>query len=115
MGASLLDRFSLLHFATGIVAYFMGASFWQWFIIHGLFELLENSQSGMDFIRTNFSWFWPGGKEFSDAPINMLGDQAAAMAGWVVPWLLFGPVSKFPVTRRQIRTVDVMGIPLFLQ
>lgn len=101
MGAYFLDRYSLLHFATGVVAYFIGASFWQWFVIHGLFELLENTQAGMQFIREHFNWFWPGGKEYPDALINSLGDQTVAVLGWLLPRLLFGPVHSFPSAREQ--------------
>ena len=91
-----LDRYSLLHFAVGLVAYFLGASFLQWFVIHGLFELLENTQAGMEFIHAHFNWFWPGGKEYADPWTNMLGDQTFAMLGWMLPWLMFGPVHSFP-------------------
>lgn len=93
-----IDRYSLLHFATGVVAYFWGLSFWQWFLIHALFELLENTQAGMRFVRRHFDWFWPGGKEYPDPWINSLGDQCFAMAGWLLPWLVWGPVSRFPAS-----------------
>lgn len=91
-----MDRYSLLHFAVGVVSFFWGMSFLQWFVIHGLFELLENTETGMEFIRTYFEWFWPGGKEYRDSWINMLGDQTFAMLGWLLPRLLFGPIHDFP-------------------
>ena len=83
MGNQLLDQYSILHFATGVVAYFVGVSGTKWFFIHVGFEIVENTQVGMDFINNNLT-FWPGGKPRADAFINMVGDTAAAMLGWWV-------------------------------
>ncbi len=47
MGYLFTDKYSLLHFATGIVVYYWNMSFWTWFFIHALFELVENTQTGM--------------------------------------------------------------------
>ncbi len=93
---TILDPYSLLHFATGIIAYYLGLSFWQWFVVHGLFELIENSGPGIKFINQHLGWFWPGGKDYQDPWENMLSDQVFALLGWALPRLLFGDCTKAP-------------------
>ena len=50
MGKYIFDQFSLLHFSVGVVVYFWGIDFKTWFIVHALFELLENTKYGVAFI-----------------------------------------------------------------
>jgi len=90
MGTTFLDKYSVLHFATGIIAYFLGLSFWAWFLLHGLFELIENQPFAMRFINSHLGWFWPGGKDYADFPINSVGDQISALLGWLLMRVLFG-------------------------
>lgn len=82
MGKKLLDQYSYLHFAVGIVIYFWGINLKNWFIIHIIFEIVENSNLGMNFIN-NYIKIWPGGKPKSDSLLNMTGDTIAAMLGWI--------------------------------
>jgi len=91
MGDGFADRYSFLHFATGIVAYFLGVSFLEWFIVHGIFELVENTKVGVRFIDRHLSWFWPGGKQRADGVINSLGDHFFALSGWYVMYAIYGP------------------------
>lgn len=58
MGKYIFDQFFLLHFASGIIAYFWGISFNNWFIIHFLFEYFENTNYGMNIINKIVT-FWP--------------------------------------------------------
>ena len=81
MGNQILDQYSLLHFATGVVAYFWGVPALFWFLGHAAFELGENTEVGMKFINQTLTW-WPGGKPRADSPINIVGDNIAAMCGW---------------------------------
>ncbi len=81
MGNNLVDQYSLLHFASGVVAYFWGVPPGTWFIVHVSFEVAENTQAGMDFINTSLTW-WPGGKPRADDFVNIVGDNISAMAGW---------------------------------
>ena len=87
MGQNFLDQYSLLHFAMGIIAYFLGISFWIWFFLHLLFEIVENSEQGMIIIN-KFFFFWPGKKEFADSLSNSLGDQFTAMLGWYAAYII---------------------------
>ena len=80
MGNRFLDQYSLLHFASGVVAYFWGVPAMYWFMAHMTFELAENTEVGMKFIN-DITW-WPGGKPRVDSFINIVGDNVAAMAGW---------------------------------
>lgn len=88
MGTQFADQYSLLHFAVGIVVYFWNVPFWIWTIIHSLFELLENSSYGVDFINSHLSSIWPGGKPAPDDLINQIGDTFFAMSGWLFAWWL---------------------------
>ena len=81
---AMFDKYSLLHFASGIIAYFWGVSFKTWMILHVLFEYLENTRVGMKFINDYFK-LWPGGKSKADSFENsMIGDNISAALGWIV-------------------------------
>ena len=82
MGNQLLDQYSLLHFASGIVAYYWGVPLDKWFLAHVTFEIVENTNAGMDFINTNLNSWWPGGKPRADDLINVVGDNLSAVVGW---------------------------------
>lgn len=85
MGVDFADRYSLLHFAVGVVAYFVGIPFWGWGFLNVLFEAVENSEWGVYFISTHLSW-WPGGKRAPDTILNSLGDIIFGMLGWALGW-----------------------------
>tara|TARA_Y100000748_G_scaffold289182_1_gene274783 strand:- start:4123 stop:4533 length:411 start_codon:yes stop_codon:yes gene_type:complete len=82
MGQHFADQFSLLHFSVGVVAYFWGVPLAWWFVAHTVFELGENSPTGIRLI--NSMSLWPGGKPEPDSLLNIAGDTAFAMAGWMV-------------------------------
>ena len=82
MGYILFDKYTYLHFAVGIVVYFWNISLLNWFILHVIFEILENTQMGIKFIN-NYIVFWPGGKQNSDSIINTIGDTYGAIIGWL--------------------------------
>jgi hypothetical protein len=81
MGIYFTDKFSLLHFASGIIAYYWNFSLIFWFIFHFLYEVIENSQKVYKLID-KFP-LWPGGKKAPDSYINSLGDQFYSVLGWV--------------------------------
>ena len=87
MGTKIVDQFSLLHFAVGIVVYFWDISLLLWFVLHTMFELIENTPQGIYFIN-HYIYFWPGGKPKADAAINTIGDTIFAMLGWVVAYYI---------------------------
>lgn len=82
MGKYLFDQYSYLHFAVGIIVYYWNIPLFLWFILHTLFEIVENSQIGMHIINT-YIRFWPGGKPYADTYINTVGDTIGAMVGWI--------------------------------
>ncbi len=90
MSQVFTDEFSLLHFATGIVAQFMGLSLAHWFVVHVTFELVEDTQTGVRVINKLFGKIWPGGgKKVPDSFLNSeLGDNFYAVLGWVFAFLL---------------------------
>ena len=83
MGLHIIDQFSLLHFAVGILAYFWGFSALHTFVFHVVFEWAENTKPGMKFINTYFS-LWPGGKPYADSFINQFSDTIMTMIGWYI-------------------------------
>lgn len=88
MGINFLDQYSLLHFATGVIAYFCGMSFEGWILLHTSFEIIENTAIGMAFINNNLKDVWPGGKNYADSFINSVGDIIFSLLGWLMAkWL----------------------------
>ena len=82
-----MDQYSLLHFATGVLAYFWGVPFWAYASVHVAFEFIENTTQGVNFIN-KYITFWPGGKPFSDSPINQIGDITFGISGWIISHFL---------------------------
>lgn len=58
----------------------------MWFILHLIFEYLENTVYGMKLI--NKITLWPGGKDYADSVLNSIGDQFYALLGWLFPFFL---------------------------
>jgi hypothetical protein len=84
MGQKTFDQFSLLHVASGIIAYFWGLPLLWWLIIHIVFEYVENTKMGMHFIN-QYLPMWPGGKATPDTFMNsMIGDNISAVVGWLI-------------------------------
>jgi len=81
MGKELFDRYSILHFISGMIAKELNIPFWWWFIIHVIFEYVENDINMIKII--NKIPFWPGGKPSGDSLRNNIGDQISAMLGWI--------------------------------
>ena len=46
MGKQLLDQYSLLHYASGVMAYHWGFEPLAWFLSHAAFEFVENTEGG---------------------------------------------------------------------
>jgi hypothetical protein len=82
MGLLFADQYSLLHFSVGVVAYFWGIDFVTFFVLHSIFEVLENTQTGIFLIQ--HVPVWPGKKLHSDSTLNILGDTFFALAGFDV-------------------------------
>ena len=87
MGINLFDQYTYLHFATGIVAYFFNISLVSWFILHSIFELIENTNIGINIINIYLK-FWPGGKPYKDSFINSIGDTFGTIIGWISAYVL---------------------------
>lgn len=81
MGVYFTDKFSLLHFASGIIAYYWNITFINWVLIHSLYELIENRPTIVKLIDR--IPIWPGGKKSSDSIINSIGDSFYALLGWI--------------------------------
>ena len=87
MGIYLFDQYTYLHFSVGIMAYFFNISLLNWFILHIVFEIIENTHLGMNFIN-KYIVFWPGGKPKSDTIINSIGDTFGSILGWLSAYYL---------------------------
>ena len=88
MGRTWFDQYSLLHLAVGIVAYFWSISLFMTIIIHILFEIIENTQFGMNLINTYFKYWWPGGKSYPDSLLNNTTDTIFTGIGWLLAYKL---------------------------
>ncbi len=100
MGTQLFDQFTLLHFATGVIAYFFNISLPTWALLHFMFEMAENTHIGMAII--NRFPIWPGGKKYADAKVNVLGDNLAGILGWIAAYLLDNMGDKYGWFKRDI-------------
>jgi hypothetical protein len=92
MGKAWFDEYTLLHFAVGTVAYYWGISLFTLTVLHIIFEVLENTEKGMEIIRS-FP-LWPGGKTHADSIINQVSDTLASILGWMLPSFLFVYLGK---------------------
>jgi hypothetical protein len=88
MGYTIFDQYSLLHFATGVIAYFWSISLLLVIIGHILFEYIENTNIGMNFINKYFLQWWPGGKTHPDNLLNRTSDTVFTGLGWIVSFYL---------------------------
>jgi hypothetical protein len=82
MGTRFADAYSLLHFAVGVIARHWNVSFWLLTIIHIVFEVAENTATGMRLIN-HYITMWPGGKPEADSVLNSVGDTVFSAIGWV--------------------------------
>ena len=85
MGNKLFDQYTFLHFSVGAILYYWNISFVNLIILHTIFEFVENTQVGIDFINKYFV-FWPGGKPKKDSFINIIGDTIGALSGWLAAY-----------------------------
>jgi hypothetical protein len=81
MGQAFTDKYSLLHLAVGIVAYYWNISFFAIVVLHIVFEWAENTQTGMNLIN-RYITMWPGGKPRADSLLNSVGDTVYTVVGW---------------------------------
>lgn len=70
------DRYSLAHFASGMVSAKLGMPLWGAFAGSILWELAEDS------LKDNFTQLFPLATH--DRMINAVGDTVAVMAGWML-------------------------------
>jgi hypothetical protein len=94
MGLRLFDQYTYLHFAVGIILYFWNISLLNFIILHTIFEILENTKTGMNIIN-KYILFWPGGKPKSDSIINAFGDTIGAILGWISAYYLDNIGNKY--------------------
>lgn len=81
MGILFTDKFSLLHFASGIIVYYWNISLHMWLIFNIIYEYAENTKYGIYLI--NKIKLWPGGKDYPDTIINRFGDIFYGLMGWI--------------------------------
>ena len=101
MGKQLLDQYTYLHFAVGVIVYYWGIKLSTFMLIHTLFELTENIEYGM-FIINKYLTIWPGGKPYADSSINIIGDSIGAYLGWMSAYYLDTLGNKFNWYKKHI-------------
>lgn len=84
---NFFDQYSLMHFAAGIIFYYIGITLEQWFWISVIFEIIENSKLTIASLNKYlFSWSSHDFKENPDTFINSFGDILFAVIGWLVAY-----------------------------
>jgi hypothetical protein len=90
MGQRFFDQYSLLHLAVGVITYFWNISLMTGFIIHFIFEIVENTNMGMYLINKYIIYpgyfSWPGGKYDADSITNIIGDNFFFVIGWLIAY-----------------------------
>jgi len=88
MGYRFFDQYSILHFSVGVLMYFWSIPLLTAVIIHFIFEILENSKTGVYVINNYFTNLgilsWPGGKPGPDNLINTIGDNVFFILGYII-------------------------------
>ena len=87
MGNRLLDQYTYLHYSVGVVAYFWNIPLLWWFVIHSIFEFIENTSFGVHFINYYLT-IWPGGKPKPDTYLNIFGDTLGTILGWFSAYVI---------------------------
>lgn len=87
MGTQYFDQYTYLHFSVGIIAYFWNISLINWIILHTIFEMVENTETGIKIIN-KYMTIWPGGKPKADSLVNSIGDTFGAILGWLSAYYL---------------------------
>ena len=82
-----VDQYSYLHFATGIIMYFWGISFWNSILLHSFYEIVENLEEVIYIIK-KYITIWPGGKSAPDPWFNRIGDVLFGTLGWITAYYL---------------------------
>ena len=58
MGTNIIDKYSYLHFAVGIIFYYWNIDLFYSIILHTIFEIAENSSFGINAGNSHaLSWF----------------------------------------------------------
>jgi len=81
MGTNIFDRYSLLHFFVGFIFRTLHIPLHYIVILNIIFEYIENTSYGIDYIDT-LKW-WPGGKGSKDSLINSISDVLFVALGWI--------------------------------
>ena len=78
----MFDQYSLLHFASGVTAYFWGIGPLAFAVIHLGWEAFEYSSFGL--AAVNKYWHWPGRKKpmERDSVAGSIGDNIAGNIGY---------------------------------
>lgn len=76
---AILDEWTFVHFAAGIVLSQTGFTALQTLVLHSITEAVENTEAGSNVLRS-IGW----DRSAMDSPVNIATDTISAMAGW---WL----------------------------
>ena len=100
MGLKLIDQYTYLHFSVGVISYYWNIKLETFIFFHILYEIIENSNIGMNLINKISQW--PGGKEYPDSILNIIGDILGGVLGWYSAKLIDHYGSKYGLFKRHI-------------
>lgn len=88
MGQLWIDEYSFLHLATGVIFRYFEIRLGVSVGLHVVFEIVENSPTGVRFINEYLKGWWPGGKPKADSVLNSVSDTVFFALGWVLADLI---------------------------
>ena len=92
--SKIFDRYTYLHFAAGIIAYYWGFTFVEWIVFHLFLDIFERTEFGKKVLQF-FIRIWPGREQnVLESYYNVLGDSASAALGWGSAYLIDNMLQK---------------------
>ena len=114
MGQYSFDQYSLLHVATGVIAYFWGLSFAEWMILHLIYEIIDNT-NWFIYLVNNWIFFWPGGKLGKDSLENSIGDTIGSALGWFIAMGIDSLGTQYGLYPRHLEHKTLWSVRPFIQ
>ena len=86
--SKIVDRYTYLHFAAGIIAYYWGFTLIEWISVHIILDIFQRTELGKKVTKFILR-IWPESPDLSsESYLNILGDSTFTVLGWCSAYLL---------------------------